>query len=988
MTAQAGELPERASSGALREDADEALRVSEARFRTFVDHAIDGFFLLDEQLTVIDVNQHACESLGYSREELIGMHPRDFDVGLDEVAIERMKDRIAAGKVSTFETCHRRKDGTVFPVEIRARQFEEGGRRLSLNLVRDITERKRAEEERLAHLWFFESMDRINRAMQGTKDVEGMLSDVLEVMIETFACDRAWLLYPCNPEAPSCRVVMERTRVEFPGAYAQRIEVPVDPDMATMIAAARASEAAVPFSPEYGLHVPATIAEQFGVRSRLVMAIRPKVAEPYLFGLHQCSRSRVWTAQEQRLFQEIGRRLADALTSLLILRSLRESEQRLDEAQRIAHVGYWDRHLDTGRITLSDEACRIFGLQSEQRTVDLKEWHERWLTLIHPEDRPRVAEASATAVLGGPSYDVEYRVVRPGGEIQIIHSRGEVRRDKSGRVQRMFGTMQDITELRRAEQERRASEARFRIFVDHATDAFFLLDDRSIVIDVNRRACESLGYSREELIGMRPPDFDACVDEITVERLRQRTIEGETPAFETYHRRKDGSVFPVEVRGRRFEQDGRRFLATARDITERKRAEQRSVAHHTVTRICEQAASFEQARPKLLQAVAECLGGDLCALWRLDAETGVLHCEELWRNPAVEATKYEAATRTGNFPPGSGLPGRVWATRAPLCVPDVQSAADAPYFVRRDIAVADGLRGAFAFPILLGDQVLGVIECLSREIRHPERDMLDTTATIGSQIGQFIERKRAENALQLSQAKLAHLTRVMTLGELTASIAHEVNQPLGAMVTSAGACARWLAAQPPEMQKAQRALERIAKDGRRASAVIDRIRALIKRQAPRNDWLDLNEILLEVIALAQHDLRRNEIVLDNRLAETLPAVRGDRVQLQQVFLNLVVNAVEAMSEVNDRVRELVIVSAVDGPKAVLIEVQDSGIGLNRDTSTQLFEPFYTTKPQGIGIGLSISRSIVEAHGGRLSATARTPHGAVFRFSLPFEPEVP
>src|SRR6185295_7621656 len=136
------------------------------------------------------------------------------------------------------------------------------------------------------HLWFFESMDRINRAMQGTKDVEGMLSDVLEVMIETFACDRAWLLYPCNPEAPSCRVVMERTRVEFPGAYAQRIEVPVDPDMATMIAAARASEAAVPFGPEYGLHVPVNIAEQFGVRSRLVMAIHPKVAAPYLFGLH------------------------------------------------------------------------------------------------------------------------------------------------------------------------------------------------------------------------------------------------------------------------------------------------------------------------------------------------------------------------------------------------------------------------------------------------------------------------------------------------------------------------------------------------------------------------------------------------------------------------------------------------------------------------------------------------------------------------------
>ena len=160
-----------------------------------------------------------------------------------------------------------------------------------------------------------------------------------------------------------------------------------------------------------------------------------------------------------------------------MLRSLRESERKLEEAQRMAHVGYWDRDFDAGRITLSDETCRIFGLPLEERIVDLVRWHEQLQELIHPEDQPRTAQATADALRGGPRYDVEYRVVRPNGEVRIVHSRGDVTWDESGRPRRMFGTMQDITELRQAEDELRASEARFRTFVDHATDAFFLHDD-------------------------------------------------------------------------------------------------------------------------------------------------------------------------------------------------------------------------------------------------------------------------------------------------------------------------------------------------------------------------------------------------------------------------------------------------------------------------------------------------------------------------------
>jgi signal transduction histidine kinase len=208
-----------------------------------------------------------------------------------------------------------------------------------------------------------------------------------------------------------------------------------------------------------------------------------------------------------------------------------------------------------------------------------------------------------------------------------------------------------------------------------------------------------------------------------------------------------------------------------------------------------------------------------------------------------------------------------------------------------------------------------------------------------------------------------------------------VSQPLGAMVASAGACARWLAAAPPAMAEARSALDNIVADGKRAREVIARIRALTKRQVPRMDLLDLNRKILEVLALTEQELRSHDIVLETKLDRTLPQVRGDRVQLQQVLLNLILNAIEAMSAVDNRLRELTIITAQD-TGGVVGEVRDSGIGLDQDHAERVFEAFYTTKAEGLGIGLSISRSIVEAHGGRLWAAANKPHGAVFRFSLP------
>ncbi|MEA2916364.1 MAG: hypothetical protein QOJ15_8445, partial [Bradyrhizobium sp.] len=251
------------------------------------------------------------------------------------------------------------------------------------------------------------------------------------------------------------------------------------------------------------------------------------------------------------------------------------------------------------------------------------------------------------------------------------------------------------------------------------------------------------------------------------------------------------------------------------------------------------------------------------------------------------------------------------------------------------------------------------------------------------------ERKSAEENLRESERRyreaqmaLAHANRVTTMGQLTASIAHEVNQPIAATVTHAQAALRWLGGDPPDLDEVRRGLDAIVKDGIRAGDVIGRIRALVNKVPPRHDALDINKAILEVIEVARTELLRNGVSLQTELAKGLPVIQGDRIQLQQIVLNLIMNAVEAMSEASNGSRDLLISTAEDISKGVVVTVRDSGPGLSPESLGRLFDPFYTTKPGGMGMGLSICRSIIEAHGGRVWATANLPQGACFHFSLP------
>ena len=539
------------------------------------------------------------------------------------------------------------------------------------------------------------------------------------------------------------------------------------------------------------------------------------------------------------------------------------------------------------------------------------------------------------------------------------------------------------TDREREESALRYSEENYRLVVETAPDAVISIDESGAILFANPATMRIFDYDPKELIGkpltVLMPEFLRKLHEKGFSRYLatgQRHINWQ--GTELTALRKDGQEFPVEISFGELSRDGRKvFTGFIRDITERKQAEELRAAHARQIAVhadVSMAFGKEESLKAILgecsEAIVRHLDAAFVRIWTLSDDGKML---ELQASAGMYTHLDGPHSR---IPMGQFKIGMIAQERKPYSTNDV---LNDPRISDRAWAKKEGMASFAGYPLSVGERTIGVLAMFSRKAVTPETT--ETLASGADLIAQGIERKRAQEALQMTQAELARVSRLTTMSELAASIAHEVNQPLTAVTNNSNACLRLLAAGNLKPEVLRRALDEIVADGSRASAVVARIRGFIKKEPAEKNRVDINDVIQEVLALADRELYENRVRLERQLTKALPLVLADRVQMQQVLLNLIMNGIEAMLAVTDEPRSLWVESRVDESGDILVAVRDSGTGLGSGAD-RVFTPFFTTKANGMGMGLSISRSLVENHGGRLWAAPNFPMGAVFSFTLP------
>jgi PAS domain S-box-containing protein len=615
--------------------------------------------------------------------------------------------------------------------------------------------------------------------------------------------------------------------------------------------------------------------------------------------------------------------------------SLRRSEGYLAEAQRLSHTGSWASIPAKGEISyLSEECYRVMGFDPHGGQPRYEAFFER----IHPDDQAKVREAVETAACENTDFKLDYRMIHPGGEIRDIHVVGHPVPGATGDFVEFVGTMIDITERKRADD-------RTRLIIDTVPAQIWTESPEGVVDFVNRRWIDYTGMTLEQAVGsgwnrmVHPDDIEGVLS-----KWRILVSEGKPREIESRLRRSDGEYrwflsrcYPLVDRSGNI----LGWYGSDTDIHDRK------VAEETLRRS----------------------EGYLAEAQRLS------HTGSWASKPATDENTYwsEECYRLMGFDPHGGQPG--FDTSLQRYHPDDQAR------VREAVEKAEREKGGFEldYRIIHPGGEIRDIHVIGHPVLSPSGDFAEFVGTVMD----ITERKQAEEErerLRQAQADLARVNRMTTMGELTASLAHEINQPIAATVTSANSCIRWLAGELPNLDKARAAAARIVKDGTRAAEIISRLRVLFQKGSPQLELVDVNEVIEEMVVLLRGEAAQYSISLRTELAADLPQVMGDRVQLQQVMMNLMLNGIDATKGV-EGTRELAIESQQVENGQLQVSVRDSGVGLPRDQMDQIFDAFFTTKPHGTGMGLRICRSIVESHGGRLWAANNPERGASFYFAL-------
>lgn len=690
---------------------------------------------------------------------------------------------------------------------------------------------------------------------------------------------------------------------------------------------------------------------------------------------------RRYDAADLALAEDLARRAGLAADNARLYRETEAAEQRLRLALDAGRMGTWEWTIATGEVRWSSSLEAIHGYAPGTFPGTFEALRKE----IHPDDREQVLRAIAEAVEERREHRIEYRIVRPDGAVRWVEGRGQLFCDAGGRPEGMVGVCADIT-------ERKQTEEKFRLAVEAAPNAMIMIDQQGVIRLANALAEPLFGYARDDLLGQ------------SIERLVPLRFRDQHPGHrggfaadprrrpmgagrDLYALRKDGTEVLVEIGLSPIETaDGVFVLAAITDITERKQAEQRQAAQHAVSRVLAEASTLEDAAPQILQAVCESLGWDVGELWTVDREATVLRCVDVWHRPSTEAIELEAITRGRTFAPGAGLLGRIWASGEPAWIPDV---LEDDRFPRTPVAAREGLHGAFGFPIRLGDDALGVIEFFSHEVREPDRELLAMMASIGSQIGQFIERRRAEEERarllvreQAARQEAEEANR--TKDEFLAMLSHELRTPLNAML----GWTRMLRSGTLDQAAVERALEVIERNTKVQTQLIEDLLD-VSRIVSGKLHLDLRPVdLVPVVRAAieavQSAAEAREIRLEAAFRPAGP-VTGDPGRLQQIAWNLLSNAIKFTPEGGRVEVRLERVGSL-----VLITVTDTGKGISPEFLPHVFDRFRQApgrRPHGgLGLGLAIVRHIVELHGGTVeAASAGEGQGATFTVKLPVRP---
>jgi PAS domain S-box-containing protein len=637
----------------------------------------------------------------------------------------------------------------------------------------------------------------------------------------------------------------------------------------------------------------------------------------------------------------------------LVEEQLRISERRLAEAQRLAQVGSWERYFEAEEIYWSDEMFRIFG-----RPIGHPADFSTFLNYVHWEDREKIRKADHQALSSGEPVIVDYRIIRLDGELRHLRSVMEVISDVVGRT-RIAGATQDVTGHIGALYQLRQSEERLRNAqrLSHVGNwEWDIKTDRVIWSEETYR------------IFGEPPDFAPAFetflravrpqDRQRVEQGLNETLAGVKPyAVEFQIVRPNGDVRMLACVAEVLRDEAGlpvRVFGACQDITEQKQAEEER-AH---------LAKLIEKEHERLNAIISSIPG---LVWESRGLPGQPEKETLFISDRVESML--------------GWPANDWMMKRGFCLSIVHP-EDRERFAREAASIFQSQKGtgSHEFRFLTKDGKSVWVESHIAVVCDEKGNrvgMRGVTMDIS-------ERKAAETALIRTREQLVRVTRVMSMGEVAASIAHEINQPLAAIVTNGEACLRWLS-KPPNTDKARDIVSSIISDANRAAEVIRGIRALLTNGESRREPMDFNQVTQETITLLREHAQSHDVQIKVTLGSQLPRVFGDRIQLQQVLLNLLLNGIDASQRAPaDLPRELIVTTVIDASGDVLLEIRDSGPGIRPGDFKKIFRPFFTTKEGNLGMGLSISRTIVESHGGRIWVTANEPRGARFWVHLPTE----